>query len=178
MRHGGRRTVEPSAGTKRQKAKERPSLARWKRRARVAANAVAVGRARRCRWGVICCHRPPGSSAAAPASGSSAAEPSLGSSQPASGSSTAEPAFRVLRLRGPSATAPASGVVRHVAVKACLRVAAGQPPDLAVGEGVMVIVPVGSGEEGSRGRRLWKDEREPWSPPRRLWKGNGWCDRV
>uniref|UniRef100_A0A0E0J9L4 Uncharacterized protein n=1 Tax=Oryza nivara TaxID=4536 RepID=A0A0E0J9L4_ORYNI len=116
-----------------------------------------------------------GSSAAAPASGSSAAEPSSGSSQPASGSSTAEPAFRVLRLR---ATAPASGVVRHVAVEACLRVAAGQPPDLAVGEGVMVIVPVGSGEEGSRGRRLWKDEREPWSPPRRLWKGNGWCDRV
>ncbi|EAY82895.1 hypothetical protein OsI_38107 [Oryza sativa Indica Group] len=87
------------------------------------------------------------------------------------------------RLQGPppprsSATAPASGVVRHVAVEACLRVAAGQPPDLAVGEGVMVIVPVGSGEEGSRGRRLWKDEREPWSPPRRLWKGNGWCDRV
>lgn len=121
MRHGGDRwrcTVEPSAGTKRQKAKERPSLARWKRRARVAANAVTVGRARRCRWGVICCHKPPGSSAAAPASGSSAAapasgssaaEPSSGSSQPASGSSTAEPAFRVLRLRGPQPPRPPPG---------------------------------------------------------------------
>lgn len=121
MRHGGdrwRRTVEPSAGTKRQKAKERPSLARWKRRARVAANAVTVGRARRCRWGVICCHKPPGSSPLLPPRGHPPPRPPRGRlppspprgrrsppqgrppQSPPSGSSASEVLSHRARLRG------------------------------------------------------------------------------
>lgn len=113
MRHGGdrwRRTVEPSAGTKRQKAKERPSLARWKRRARVAANAVTVGRARCCRWGVICCHKPPGSSASSavvpprawssPRASSGRGPPGSPTQSPPSGSSASEVLSHRARLRG------------------------------------------------------------------------------